>query len=42
VGREDAGVRAYYQQGVGGEDPDGGHLGDCEGLGGPACAVVSV
>ena len=40
VGGEDAGVGAYYQQGVGGEDPDGGHLGDCEGLGGPAGAVV--
>ena len=41
VGREDAGVWAYYQQGVGGEDPDGRHLGDCEGLGGPAGPVVS-
>ena len=33
VGCEDAGVGADYEERVGREDPDGGHLGDCEGLG---------
>lgn len=33
---EGAGVRADYEEGVAGEDPDGGHLGDCEGLGRPS------
>jgi len=28
-------VGAYYEEWIGGEDPDGCHLGDGEGLGGP-------